>query len=215
MIKDLRDDRITDDRIVEKIIRWRWSMFMLAALLGIVAWPLAQRLTLDRRLESMFRPDDPTFVDYRELKTAFGGNAVAMVVYHDPLAFTREGLERNRELGETIKSIRGVHGILSPAIINRAIETVRPPGVSALFGNANSQPALTNPNDAFAKKFDDIFAGYTHTANRQYASVVALLAPDHDPTTVESLRSIVQTLNDAGTESALVGNRFLCTMALR
>ncbi len=204
MIKDLRDDRIVD-----KIIRWRWFMFVLAAVLGIAAWPLAQRLTLDRRLESMFRPDDPKLIDYRELKTAFGGNAVAMVVYHDPTAFTREGIERNRELGETIKTIPGVQGILSPAIINRAIETVRPPSVSALFGDSSNQPAFTNPDDAFAKKFDDIFAGYTHTANHQYASVVALLSPDQDPTTVESLRSIVRTLTDAGTEAALVGEPVL------
>ncbi len=219
MIKDLSDDRIRGDRILgnrvsgnryfDKIIRWRWPMFAAAALIGILAWPLAQRLTLDRRLESMFRPDDPTLVDYRELKIAFGGNAVAMVVYHDPTAFTGDGLERNRILGETIKNIPGVQGILSPAIITRTIQTVRPPSVSALFGSASSEPALTNPDDAFAKKFDEIFAGYTHTANHQYASVVALLTPDHDPATIESLRRTVQSLIDSGTEAALVGEPVL------
>lgn len=190
---------------VARLLPWRWTLFTLAIVLGIVAWPMSERLTLDRRLESMFRADDPNLIAYQDLKSAFGGNAVAMVVYRDVDAFSRAGLDRNEQLGNRIRELAGVQGILSSAVLNRAIEILRPLGSS----NADGVPALANRDDKFAQQFDAIFAGYTHTTKHDYLSVVAMLSPEHDALTIAGLRDVVQSLRDEGREAVLVGEPVL------
>lgn len=190
-------------RLIDALIRWRWLVALVSLIAVVLAWPLADQLKLNRRLESMFRPDDPTLQAYQELKAAFGGNEVAMILYRDLEAFSFSGLERNRELSERVAAIDGVAGVLSPSVLNDAIETIRPTAFSS------DVPALADEQDAFAQQFDELFAGYTHTADHDYASVVALLGPGADFATIESLRAVVVSLRSAGDEAALVGEPVL------
>ncbi len=200
---------VSTNGFVARLLPARWLLFTLAIAAGLVAWPLSSRLTLDRRLESMFRPDDPNLVAYQELKAAFGGNAVAMVVYRDVDAFSSDGFQRNDDIGDRIQSLTGVAGILSPAVLNRAIQTLRPVNAATLASGASETPALASEDDEFAQRFDEIFAGYTHTADHQYVSVVAMLSPDHDAATIQGLRTIVDELRGSGDSAVLVGEPVL------
>jgi hypothetical protein len=181
-------------------MRVRWALFCGGLVVLIAAWPLAAKLELDRHLESMFRPDDPTLIDYLSLRSAFGGNAVVILVYRDN-AFEPDGLDRNRRLSEQVRSLPGVTGILSPSVLNDAIVKIRP----LAFGTTSP---LTQANDALVQQFDHIFAGYTHTANHQYSSIVALLGPDQRET-LTALRMIRTKLRDGGTDAVLVGEPVL------
>ncbi len=198
MIKEL-----SARRTVDSLLRWRWWWLTFAVTVAVFAWPFSAKLSLDRRLESMFRADDPTLVAYRSLKETFGGNAIAMMVYRDPNAFSVAGLERNRQLSTRVASLAGVAGVLSPAILNDAIMKIRP-----LTLTADASP-LADPDDAIARQFDDIFSGYTHTADHEYASVVALLGRDADQATIASLRAITESVRAGTGEAVLVGEPVL------
>lgn len=142
----------------------------------------------------MFKPTDPTFVAYRELRESFGGNSVVILVYKDPQLATTEGLNRNAAIAQRVNGIPGVGGALSPAKLNRAVQRIQP---LTLFSNA---PALFREGDPVSEGFNDLFSGYTHSPNHQRAAVVAILEPDHPPETLQTLRNLASGLSTEFTE---------------
>ena len=153
----------------------------------VLSWPASQRLEFDRSITAMFSPNDPTIVAYRDLQKSFGGNSVVMLVYRDTDSLSEQGILRNDTLSRRVERIVGVKGVLSPAILNRAVEKLQP--MSLISGG----PALFQKGEV-AMGFDRLFAGYTHSQDHTRFAVVAMLDPEHSPETIDRLREIAINL---------------------
>jgi len=116
----LAEDPSSSGGVGEFFVRWRLVCLPLAILLFLLAWPVSQRLTFDRSIESLYATDDPHVQDYLESKSLFGGDELAIVAYTDPELFDpilfaegkrelSEGAEqRIRELAAELSTIDGV-----------------------------------------------------------------------------------------------------------
>jgi uncharacterized protein len=194
-------------RFAHGIVRWRFVLAVIGAVVAAVAYPVSTRVDFDRSIAAMFADNDPALVAYRELERSFGGNAVVMLVYEDDAFETDAGLARNEDLSAAIETIPGVAGVLSPAVLNGAVEKIRP---ASLFSASSS---LFKKSDPVARGFMELFAGYTHSADRSRAAVVAMLQPDHSPETIEAMQAIAnelpQTLGPSIGNVSLVGEPVL------
>jgi predicted RND superfamily exporter protein len=198
--------------VSKQVVRYRIVLALLGLVVGCIAYPASRRLEFNRSIGAMFKPADPTIVAYRELQESFGGNSVVMLVYQDPDFMTAAGLRRNEALSLRVEQVRGVDGVLSPAVLNRAVEKVQPTSL------ISSVPALFQKNTV-ASGFDELFSGYTHSRDHSRAAVVAMLDPDHPPETIRQLRQIALELpqesnsSDGGvgmiTSAAIVGEPVL------
>ena len=197
--------------IAQQLIRVRWLSVLLAVVLFAVAYPLASRLQMDRSVTAMFHSDDPTLQDYQELQNAFGGNAVAILVYRDADLFSPEGFQRSRDISDRVQNIDGVDGVLSPAILSDLVSKIRPAGI--LSGFSKKVPALARRRDKVARGIDQLFQGYTHSDDHSRAAVVAMLDPSHPPETIEAISAISSSLPidypDVVDEVSLVGEPVL------
>lgn len=185
-------------RFADRLVRWRFALAMVGIIIAAIAYPVSTRVDFDRSITAMFAADDPALVAYRELEQSFGGNAVAMLVYEDAEFETDEGLTRNETLSLAIESIPGVAGVLSPSVLNGAVEKIRP---ASLFSKSKS---LFKENDPVARGFMDLFAGYTHSADRSRAAVVAMLDRDHGRETIDAMKRIAAEL--PGKFGTTIGN---------
>ena len=166
-------------------IRWRWCRLVIGLVILWLSLPPSRTLTFDRSIEAMFQPNDGTFVDYQMLKAMFGGNDVVMLVYEDAELATAAGITRNRDISDRVSAVPGVKGVLSPSLLNQAVEKFRP-----LIGGGDDTPALFHQEDPVAEGFDQLFAGYTHSSDHGHAAVVAMLEPDRPPQTLKRLRQL-------------------------
>lgn len=169
-----------------------------SAAVGLALWLVAitpsGQLEIDRSITAMFNDSDPILVDYRRLQASFGGNAIVMLVYRDAQFDSAAGFERNRKISNQVAKIDGVieGGILSPAVLSSAVESMSPLG---LFGaTSETTPALIRADDQVAQGFDALFAGYTHSSDHQLAAVVTMLDPDHPPQTIDALKQLARDL---------------------
>ena len=197
-------------KLSDRLIRVRWWGVLLAVVLFAFAFPAARRVQIDRSISAMFAPDDPTYLDYQELQTAFGGNAVAIMVYRDSDLMSTEGFARSQAISEQVAAIDAVEGVLSPAILSDLVAKLRPAGI--LTGFKVDTPALMRRRDIVARGIDHLFSGYTHSSDHSRAAVVAMLNPNHPPETIEEIRKVGAALTDqhnAISEVALVGEPIL------
>ena len=191
-------------------LRW-WSMAIGVAVM-LVAYPVSRRMTIQRSITAMFDASDPTLVDYRNLQDAFGGNAVVMLVYRDHDFESVAGFRRNQEISQRVAEIAGVkeQGILSPSVLSAAVGVISPRGFLAA---ADPTPPLIRPDDAVAQGFDELFAGYTHSADHTRAAVVAMLESDYSPDTIGQFKRLAGELSTeygpAIDEVSLVGEPVL------
>ena len=84
--------RMAPDWLVDRIVRWRVALLLLAVLLAAGAWLLTPRLKFDRSVEKMFPADSPVLASYQKLKRTFGGNEIVLAVYQDPELFAGDGV---------------------------------------------------------------------------------------------------------------------------
>lgn len=188
-------------------MRLRWVGLLVAAIAVTGAYPASTRLTIDRSIASMFAPDDPSLQAYQRLQAAFGGNAVAMIVYRDESLMSPEGLARSALITERVGDVAGVRGVLSPARINEALGKITPGGLPD--GSSAEVPPLLRPDDPVAQQFLELFASYTHARDGRHAAVVAMLEPDHAPETIAALEQIADSLPEPTDHAALVGEPVL------
>ena len=81
-------------RLSHWLVKRRWALLGLGAVIACISWFPAQDLQYDRSVENMFAPGDPILAPYHQLQRTFGGNEVALAAYDDPQLLTPAGLER-------------------------------------------------------------------------------------------------------------------------
>ena len=103
-------------RLAEWLVHRRLLLLPLTFLLFAVSWPVSKKLNFDRSIESLYATDDPHLEDYRESKSLFGGDELAIVAYTDPDLFAdRVGTlsdaaqHRVRGLAEKLSAVPGVN----------------------------------------------------------------------------------------------------------
>ena len=105
--------------LIGMLIRFRFVFFLGVAVLLVVSFPVARKLTFDQRIESLYAKDDPQINNHLESKHLFGGDEFVIVAYHDPSLFvsgnpsnkpelTPEGERRIRELADRLNHVPGV-----------------------------------------------------------------------------------------------------------
>ncbi len=197
--------------LVAALMNIRWIAALLGLTLLLICYPVAMELQLDRSITSMFDPLDPTRTDYEQLQQAFGGNAIAILVYTDQTMFSPDGFARSAEISQRVADVDGVKGILSPAKLSEAVEKLRPAGL--LTGFSRSTPGLMRKKDLVARLLDRDFSGYTHSADHTLGAVAIMLEPDHTKQTIWQLKGIAAQLpadySGVINETALVGEPVL------
>jgi predicted RND superfamily exporter protein len=215
------------ERFIRVVIRLRWPLLAAAIGIGIVAYWPARRMHFDRRIERMFAPDDPLLPPYERLKARFGGNEIVLAVYADDelLSPSGRGLARLATVSDKLKHVAGVRDVLSLAQINRLLEQLEQGknvgGILELFGERPPKwdgPAILNPHSPLAKRYLELFAGYTHSADGRTAAVVCMLEPaadkpaagapaNNDPraATIAALETIIRDLPDGLAPGSLAG----------
>lgn len=189
------------------LIRYRWWLLGVAALIGVAAYFVSARLDFDRSIESMFASDDPVLHEYVEFKKNFEGNEIVLAVYDDPDLFNPDGsgIRKLSVIAGRLKQVSGVLDVLSLAEINKALEFI--------YLKQKQQP-IVDPDDKLAREFLNIFDGYTHSADRETVSIVCLLDPSetargHRQETIRELREIISQrsgiVDDEGSNNQLAG----------
>ena len=212
-------------RFVRLVIDIRWPLLAAAIGIGILAYGPARRMRFDRSIERMFAPDDPLLPPYERLKARFGGNEIVLAVYADEnlLAPDGRGLARVAQISEKLKQVPGVRDALSLAQINALLEQLEKGknigGLLELFGDRPQWdgPAILNPDSPLARRYLELFAGYTHSADGRTAAVVCMLEPHapgssaergvHDArgATIAALEAIIRDLPDGLPPGSLAG----------
>ena len=124
--------------------------------------------------------------------SAFGGNAIAVLVYTDSLLWSVDGFARSKEISQRVADVRGVKGVLSPAELSAAVEKLRPAGL--LTGFSKSTPGLMRKKDLVARLLDRDFSGYTHAADHSRGAVAIILEPEYAKQTIWQLKEIAAQL---------------------
>jgi predicted RND superfamily exporter protein len=197
-------------RISEFLIAWRWPLFALAVVASLASlWP-ADQLGFDRSIENMFVPNDPLLPPYRKLMRTFGGNEVVLAVYVDPelLDPAGEGIARLDETGSRLKKVAGVRDVFSLAELSKTLGQIERAG--DFFGTASSLPEVLNPQNEMARRFRELFTGYTHGADGRTAALICVLVPEAEAQvdrreTIGELRKIMQSLPASLPDGMLVG----------
>ena len=172
------------ERIVCRIVGWRWALLAGAAIIVLFAYGPSRRLAFDRSIENMFAPDDPLLVPYQQLKRTFGGNEIALAAYTEPELMTEQGIRRVAELTRELEAVQGVSGVLS-------------------LTSTPLHEAIIRPDEPLSEPFLKLFEGYSVGADRQTAAVVCMLEPSEQNSSVRDkavgqLLTIVQAHDPTG-----------------
>jgi predicted RND superfamily exporter protein len=169
------------EKTIEFLIRRRYALLALAAVLAAVFYVPSRRVKFDRSLENMFAENDPILAPYRKLKRLFGGNEVALLVYRDQDLFAEsgEGIRRLAEVSRRIERIPGVKGVLS---IDRILAE-----------------EIADPGSRLAAEQRKLFSDLTHSRDGRIAAVLAMLTPEDEAPAprrdvIEQLRAIAEGL---------------------
>jgi predicted RND superfamily exporter protein len=211
------------ERFVRILISGRWLLFAAAIGLYAVAYPAATQVRFDRSIERMFSPDDPLLPPYERLKREFGGNEIVLVVYEDAELLSPDGagMVRLADVSARLRRVKGVRDVLSLAQINELLgrleQTRQAAAMFDILGQNRQDkwkgPPVLNPGSELARKFREMFAGYTHSADGQTAAIVCLLdlatvqvdGSDSRTATIQSLDEIVRDLPDGLSPGMLAG----------
>lgn len=183
------------------MIRYRWLWFAIASLMLAVAWPISERLSLDRSLERMFPADDPDRLEFERIEERFGVSQFLVFAYRDPELWSIDGsgIDRAMQWRKKIEGIPGVSYALDLSRVDEMLTTLRGPTgfLGALAGGQSKRP-LVDSNNTLASKYRELFTGQTHAAQSDLVAIGVQLAPldtpDDDPSTpLLTLRQLAQS----------------------
>ncbi len=102
-------------RMADVLIRQRLPILIVAIIVTVLAQPLAEQLSFDQSIESLYSEDDPHFDAYAESKELFGGDEFIIVAYNAPNLFESNGRELTeasaKSLNEFAAKLSAVPGI--------------------------------------------------------------------------------------------------------
>ena len=142
------------DRITDLAVRWRMVGFVLAVAVTLCAFPVAQGLTYNRSIESLYSPDDPDLQAFEDSKSLFGGDEFAVVAYVDPNLMADDGRSLHEDAEERLEAfadrLSRVPGVIPAATQHLAIalrrrfmrERVREMAEDFLVGRDNQTTAI-------------------------------------------------------------------------
>jgi predicted RND superfamily exporter protein len=172
---------VTADSVAEILIRFRWVLLALAAMLALASFAPGKKVEFDRSIENMFADTDPLLSPYRKLARTFGGNEVILAVYHDDnlLAEDGSGIRRLRKISRELADTPGVAEVMSLADLSDALSEMQ--ALQKFFRPASSAPeAIADPKNAIAMRFRELFTGYTHGPDQKTVAVICMLSPSTD-----------------------------------
>ncbi len=169
-------------RCVRLIVRGRWLLLTLGAVVAVGAFVVSRNLEFDRSIENMFADDDPLLAPYRQLKRTFGGNEIVVAAYVDPELMTPRGVRRVAELTAALRHVDGVAAVVSL--------TTPPLGLRI----AEETP--------LAKRFLTLLEDYAVSADRTTAAVACMLHEEHNSeardATIRQMRHVVLEHDPSG-----------------
>ena len=183
------------------MIRYRWLWFAIASLLLAVAWPISERLSLDRSLERMFPVDDPDRIAFERIEARFGVSQFLVFAYRDPELWSKDGsgIDRAMQWRKKIEGIPGVSYALDLSRVDEMLTTLRgPAGFLGAFTAAQPKRPLVDPNNALASKYRELFTGQTHASETDLVAIGVQLDPSSSPSgdsssTLPALRELSQS----------------------
>ena len=188
------------DRIAAWLLAGRWPLLALAVLAAALCVRPASQVKFDRSIENMFAADDPLLPPYRHLKSVFGGNEVVLAVYADPqlLAEDRRGIERLQQISRQLKDTPGVRDVLSLAEVDTVLDKVAL-AVGLMQSSDVPEQGIVDRHSPLARRFLQLFEGYTHGSDGRTAAIICMLEPQELPgvsreQTVHQLRDKIERL---------------------
>lgn len=169
------------EKTAAAVIHWRLAILAVAAIVTILAWPMAVRLNFDQSIESLYADDDQHFAAYARSKQHFGGDEFAIVAWEETGILTEDSTSvspgsrgRIEALAEKLSLIPGVE----PGSVQHAVDAL----------------AFPYKRDQVAKLIEGMLIGSDHNTT---AIVVRLLpeslAPVSRAETVAQIRQLART----------------------
>ena len=175
------------------LIRWRFVLLALAALLVVASILVPRQVEFDRSVQNLFSSENEILDSLRRLKRSFGGNEIVLAVYEDPdlLATSGTGIRRLAATSKRLEAVAGVRSTLS---------------LDKLMGDL-----IANPTNGYASRMRKLFEGYTHNTDGNIAVVVCMLEPESESTpprrdTIDAIRAEVKSeATGSDTEGMVTG----------
>ncbi len=163
----------------ECLIRWRWLAFAMAAALLLLAVWRAKPLEFDQSITGMFAPHDPLLAPMDRLQRTFGAGEIVLAAYVD------DGVLSGGMRSESLKRLGRVSEQLAAV-----------PGVVEVVDLRTPIGDVIVTNTVLARRFSELFVGYTHSDDGQVVALSCRLLPrDEAPIardeTIAKLREII------------------------
>ncbi|MBL4884587.1 MAG: MMPL family transporter [Planctomycetaceae bacterium] len=116
--------------LLDRLLGFRSLLLLFALSMTVIAIPIADRLTLDESIESLFAPDSPLLLDYLESKKLFGGDEFILVAWKQDDLLESETLGQIKSFVEELNRVPGIR----PESTQSLTGVLRPKGMGALGG---------------------------------------------------------------------------------
>lgn len=196
--------------VVERLIRWRWGLLVIAlipAVLAVVSWiddglgcPLEQAFAGNSIRQSQIR--DWKRVFRGELN--FDRSIENMFAPDNPLLDPYEQLKRTFGGNEVVMAVYQDDDLLSPGGMQRLTrleaQLQQIPGVEATLSlRSLTGDDIIDDSIPESLRLRELFQGYTHSADHKVCAVVCMLLPEAESTeprarTIEAMRDTVAQL---------------------
>jgi uncharacterized protein len=163
----------------------RWTLLACSAAILAIVWPWTHAVQFDRRIESLLPASDPVVQAFSRMREQLGGSDSVVVVWQEPelLASDGHGVKRLATIVQQLNDLDEVAGTLSLVELDQALK---------MMGAGQTFPILM-PEQPISVIFRELFAGYTHSLDGQWAGIVVLFHREADhATTIDKIRDRVQ-----------------------
>lgn len=190
------------------MIRYRGLLFVMAMGLFLAAWPLSQRLELDRSLERMFPADHPDRAAFETLESRFGVSQFLVFAYRDPELWNASGrgIERAKSMRSQLESIDGVRYALDISRIDDMLTTLRGPSLLGTLAGKSPQHPLLDTSDRIAQQYRELFIGQTHARDSDLVAIGILLDAERSPASLQAALVDLRRFAETTPDGMLVGH---------
>ena len=188
------------ERVVSFVLRARWLMLALVAVVSVASGYLARNIGVDNAVEVWFVEGDPALAAYHDFQDVFGNDEVVAIAVHDEAGiFTAAGLEKVAAVSQAAAKVEGVARAISLTTVDDIRSTKDPDGFDLLeVGNFVG----ANPNFAELRTralADPLIAGRLISADGTTALVVVQMATmegfdQRRDAVLANLRAVVEPL---------------------